>query len=104
MILYHFTHPNNFSSIKEKGLEPSDWRRRDGSMDQACVWFFDTPKPRDYMDNRFRRLTVSVRDDQVINHADYCRDHPGVTPVVSDAEARHIWLSLVAIPPKQITV
>ena len=52
MILYHFTHPNNFPSIMRDGLVPSDWRLANQSIDRACVWLFDTPETRDYMDDR----------------------------------------------------
>lgn len=103
LILHHFTHQNYFQSILRDGPVPDDWRLRDGSTDRACVWLFDTPERRDYMDDRFRCLKVRVERDQVVNYADYRRDHPKVTPVVREAEARRIWLSFATIPPEHIT-
>ena len=58
--LYHFTHPNYFPSIMRDGLVPSDLRRSDQSIDRACVWLFDTPETRDYMDDRYRCLIVRI--------------------------------------------
>jgi hypothetical protein len=56
MMLYHFTHPNYFPSIMRDGLVPSDLRLSNQSIDRACVWLFDTPESRDYMDDRYRCL------------------------------------------------
>lgn len=103
MILYHFTHPNNFPSIMRDGLVPSDWRLSDQSIDRACVWLFDTPETRDYMDDRYRCLIVRVERDQVVNYAEYRDAHPGLMPWGSKLDLDHMWVAFEVIPPKRIT-
>lgn len=102
MILYHFTHPNHFQSIMRQGLVPSDWRLRDQSIDRACVWLFDTPEPRPYMDERYVALTVCVEGDQVVNYAEYRHAHPGLMPWAGTLDIDHMWVAFDVIPPQRI--
>ena len=103
MMLYHFTHPNYFPSIMRDGLVPSDLRRSDQSIDRACVWLFDTPATRDYMDDRYRCLTVRVERDQVVNYAEYRRAHPELMPWGCKLDLDHMWVAFEVIPPKRVT-